>query len=241
MKKQIIKFFILFFFFSITLFAQSTADIHYELLDKRYKEIDYQKSFDYLIAEFENYINIYPNSEQEDEALFRLAAMYAIRKNKPQQLFSLVKLQLLHGKSPLAGKVSQLIDSLITYDVELHLSESSEMTIKTLNNKIAKDDYRSAYIDFLSFLHSVQIASIDPLALNACNTYKLLFKNNQDMDAVLFWQADIYRRNKFYNRADFYFQLLRKQYKTSRFVPKALMELARLNINYYKQPDLAAD
>ncbi|MCB0282034.1 MAG: tetratricopeptide repeat protein [Calditrichaeota bacterium] len=223
------------------LHSQDTADLYYELLDQEFRDKTDNTDINTLITEFENYINSYPNSAQEDEALFRLAGLYKKNSKTNKQFFTLLKLNLLHGKSPLQKSVSFILDSLITYNVEMHLSPESEAAIKTLNNKVAREDYRLSYIDFLSFLHSVNIASIDPLAIDAFNKYRILFKTNTDLDAVLFWQAEIYKRNKMQGLAAMNLKAITSIFKESRFVPKAFFELAQISFNYYKQPDIATD
>ena len=64
------------------LLAQSPADEHYDVIDNQYRLYDGKSSVVFLIDEFREYITLYPNSVQEDEALFSLAQLYKINKKK---------------------------------------------------------------------------------------------------------------------------------------------------------------
>jgi len=97
-----------------------------------------------------------PASAQEDEALFSLSILYSYNKQPIPQLITLIKLHKLHPHSPLIVRSSIIVDSLITYSPELLISEKNEQAIRNLNNISKRNDYKNAYLDFLSFLQTMK-------------------------------------------------------------------------------------
>ncbi len=230
------------FYSCSALIAQNREDLHYNLLDSIYKNINSETQLDYIILELENYTLIYPNSVQEDEILFRLSHLYGLKTNKAQQLKTLIKLNILHADSPLIKRSVEIVDSLVTFTPQLNLTEFNENTIRQLSNLSNQGSYRLAYLEFLSFLYSAKIDVINNSLLLEINHYKILFfSENKDMDAVLFWQAEIYKRGKNYPAAILNFNKVCDLYKQSSFVPHAILELARLNTSYLKDIDRARD
>jgi len=237
-------YFFIFFLILLTsqLTAQNLSDAYYEILDSEFKNIDEKRPVEYLIKEFNEYILLNPNSPQEDEALYRLYLLNELRNNKPAQLFYLIKNSILHGDSPLRKKMGQIIDSLVSFTPALSLTEQNEQMLRQLNNMPSKNDYRLAYIDLISFLYSVEIKVIDPMAVKECDNYKLLFQNyTKDLDVVLFWQAKIYRRLKEYKASLIGFQKIYSIYPKSAYAPRALLEMTFLNIYNLANPQNAAD
>jgi len=226
----------------LILFAQNSADQHYNLLDEAYKKLTPVSKIDYLITELENFVLIYPNSAQQDEILFRLSNLYQIKKDNTRHLKTLIKLNILHGNSPLVKRSGEIIDSLVTFIPELNLTDYNDEAIRQISNLPFQKDYRLAYLEYLSFLYSAEIKKLDPLLLLEIDQYKKLFaRENKDMDAVIFWQANIHKREKNYPAAIFNFNKLYSLYKQSQFVPRSLFELARLNRDYLKNINQARD
>jgi TolA-binding protein len=228
-------------FFSYTIYAQN-GDLHYNLLDKAYKDINASSQVNYLINEFENYTFFYPNAVQEDEVLFRLSHLYDLKNNTAQQLNTLIKLNILHGNSPLIKQSLELIDSISTFIPELNLTDHNQETIRQLSNVPFKKDYRLAYLEYLSFLYSAEIKKIDGFLILEMDQYKkLFFSEKKDMDAVFFWQADVYKRQGNYQAALLNFSMVYNLYKQSKFIPQTMLELARINTKHLKNIDQARD
>ena len=222
--------------------AQNKADLHYKLLDTAYKELGPNTQTDYLIYELEYFTFVFPNSAQEDEILFRLSNLYGLKNDSAQQLKTLIKLNILHGYSPFISRSVEVIDSLITFIPGLELTDHNEGTIRQLSIIPYQKVYRLAYLKYLSFLYSAKIKKIDGLLLLEITHYKkLFFSEHKDMDAVVFWQAEVFNREKNYPAAILNFNKICKLYGQSQFVPHALLELARLNRDYLKDFDQAGD
>jgi TolA-binding protein len=223
-------------------FGQDKADTHYQLLDDAYKNISVTDSVDFIISEIESYALLYPNSKQEDELLFRLGKLYERENQHARQLTTLVKLILLHGESPIVTRSLQIMDSLIVFDPGLDLKEDEEEAIRQLGNHPSQKNYRMAYLGYLSFLQSIHLSTIEAITLQEIEHYKNLFlKDAKDMDAVLFWQAQIYKRNQKYDAAILTFSKVCSLYSQSPFVPEAMLELARLSASYKKNKGKARD
>ncbi|KAA3617490.1 MAG: hypothetical protein D8M58_02000 [Calditrichaeota bacterium] len=220
-------------FFTSNIYAQNKVDLHYNILDEAFKELKQNSQIDYLIDEFENFVFIYPNSKQEDEILYRLSHLYSLKNQPSQQIIPLIKLNILHGNSPLRKRSIEIIDSLVTFSVDFTLSEQSEKTLQQLSNIPVQENYRLAYLDYLSFIYSLDYRKMDELFFGEISLYKKLFASfEEDMDAIIFWQANIYKVGKKHPAAIFNFDKVCKLYKKSRFVPQALLELAILNRDY---------
>ncbi len=229
------------FLLSSPLYAQSIEDPHYSLLDKAYKNLSSKTQAEYLITEFENFLFIYPNSPQEDEILLRLSSLYA-KNDDAQQLKNLIKLNILHGKSPLLKRSSELIDSLITFVPELILTDQKEKAFHQLNNIPFQENYRQAYINYLSFLYSLDLDKMHTMVFDEIDQYiKLFLTENRDMDAVLFWKAQIYKKRKNISAAILNYNKVCNLYEQSEFVPQAMLELALINKDHLKNFDKARD
>ncbi len=99
-----------------------------------------------------------------------------------------------------------------------------------------------AYLGYLSFLQSIHLSTIEAITLGEIEHYKNLFqKDAKDMDAVLFWQAQNYKRNQKYDAAILNFSKVCSLYNQSPFVPDAMLELARLSASYKKNKGKARD
>lgn len=218
---------VLLFFKSTFALAQSAADENYNIIDKQFRACDGKSSVDYLINEYNDYILLFPNSAQEDEALLSLSKLYRFNKNVPAQLFTLVKLGILHPNSPLRPVASQIADSLIIFNSALLLTNENEKALKERNNLPPESNYQLAYIKLLSFFHFAKIKTLDKPYIEELKRYRVLFnKNTNNMDAVNYWLACAYKREGKLNSAIISYQKVVHIYKDSKFVAPSLLDMS---------------
>jgi TolA-binding protein len=209
--------------------AQTSADAYYDVLDDQYRKNGSKNNNAFFIDEFKEFMLLYPNSKQEDEALFNIARLYKAGKNVPEQLFTLIKLRILHPKSPLNKKAYRLIDSLIVYNNELLLTDANEKAIKDINNMNPAVSHQAAYLEFLSFLHFAGIKIFERLLIDETRNYKILYgKNSSNLDVINYWQACAFNRLGDYNAALLYFQKVTDIFHSSKFVASSLLQMSEI-------------
>lgn len=211
--------------------AQNDQNSIYKILDEAFIKHNKSLNHDNLIEEYKEYISLYPNSIREDEALYRLAELYARNDSPMHQLYTLIKLRYLHNKSVLMALVIDQIDSLITYNVGLSTTDINDFAIKELNHKTGPDLYSQAYIEFLSYIHFLNISTFYSIFIDEINIYKAIYKKKEfNLDAVSYWQAETFKRMGNLESAEIHYLILLNLYRSSEYSALALLELAKINI-----------
>lgn len=210
-------------------YSQTAANIHYKLLDELYRGVDGKTKLSSLIEQYKEYIMLYPNSAQEDEALFNLSDLYQLNKNRAAQFYTLIKLSVLHPRSPLSINAIEAIDSLIVYDNSLQLTDENERAIKEIIKMTPAESHRLAHIELLSFLQYANIKIFEKFIVDEIIQYKIIYgKTPDNLDAVNFWQASAYNQNGNSSAALLYFKKVVDVYKNSEFAPKALFRIGKI-------------
>lgn len=228
--------------FCSVLLAQSPADKAYKILDETIGGLNPATNHLIIVREYNYFLLTYPNTSFEDEILYKIAEVYGIMKIPEGQLITLIKLKVLHNDSPFLQRSSHIIDSLVTYQTELLVTQDNENAFLQLNNLPKAATYRSAYIEFLSFIHYADIPLLYKFLLEDINNYRLIFKDEQkDLDALTSWKAITHKKRGNYDQALYYFKTIPTLFPESRFIPGSLLNIADIYNRYKNKKELASE
>jgi len=227
-------------FWPVSVFSQNSDSDNMDILEEAHLRFNQPDSNlrAQLIAADENFITLHPTATISADLLFHLINLYRVSGKTSDVLFNSFKLIIVYGQSPHASYARNMADSILAENLNApYLPKHPEM-LNTVYGRPAEDNFRLAYLDFISFLHAVEIPVLDRRTMDDIQNYQRLFvgADPNDFDAVLSWQGDIYKRNKLFVRAWIAWQQLITAYPQSTFTASGHLRLAHLALEQFRNP-----
>ncbi|MGD9898999.1 MAG: hypothetical protein AB7T22_07715, partial [Calditrichaceae bacterium] len=111
----------------------------------------------YLIDEFENYLEIFPNCAREDDALWMLSLLQKQYKLNNARLISLLKIVFLFPNSDTTPDARLNIQKMLNANQDVSLNIKKDIILDAIDRKRSAKSYQDTYFDFLSFLYETNV------------------------------------------------------------------------------------
>lgn len=208
-----------------------------DILDEAYLKFNAADSLqrNQLIRALNDALFLQPNNSNSPEVLYKIIKLYQKDGETAAALINSFKLIIVYGNSPYVADVRVRADSILSENLTHDFVPEKPALINSVFERPAQNNFRLAYLDFISFLHAVSIPALDNYALDEIEFYKRFFIDNaeNDFDAVLSWQADICLRQKKHVLAWITLQQLTNHFPHSSFVATGYLRLAHLALDIF--------
>jgi len=191
---------------------------------------------DYLISEFNFYLQIYADAPHIDETLFMLATLYEEDKDYPEAFLSYLKIKYLVPNSAKRSDAITGINQLVHNKAERTFKEKRTRIDEEMSTPNAFTDRNSAFFDYLNFIYNLNIDDINELLQNEISLYLNIYaKEAKHIDQLLFWYAELYEKSKDWAEAVAAYTKLLYLSRESALIPQTLFRIAYLQYKETKQ------
>jgi TolA-binding protein len=225
-----------------------------ETFNKRNSDIS-----DYLISEFNFYLQIYADAPHIDETLFMLATLYEEDKEYPEAFISFLKIKYLVPNSAKRSDAITGINQLVHNKAGRTFKGKRTLIDEKMIAPISFIDRNSAFFEYLELLHKLDIEDINELLQHEISLYLSIYsKEAKNYDQLLFWYAELYEKSKDWQEAVAAYTKLIYLSGESSLIPQTLFRIAYLQyketgqyeeatanftqlLNDYQESDVAGD
>ncbi len=175
--------------------AQFNNQSYFEYLEKQFHKESISTNR-YLIDEFVNYLEIFPNRAREDDALWMLSLLQEQYKLYNAQLISLLKIVFLYPNSDFTPNARIEIHKLLTENQNISLNIKKDKILNAIDKKRSAKSYQDTYFDFLSFLYEIDVKELHSFLLDEIKTYFRIFSDNPvNGDMISFFAGNTFEQD----------------------------------------------
>jgi TolA-binding protein len=173
---------------AITATAQYDAGKIYNFIQDVYNRHDKNLN-DFLIAELQDFVNVFPDDEKAAEAGYLLATIYEANGDKHEALVSHFKGLYLFPNSTKQAASTDAARKII--NTEKSYTSKKEKLLAILDGQFSGDSAADRYFTFLAFLKYLDHSNLYKWTLNENKNFISRFPDDERIDKVLQWVADV--------------------------------------------------
>jgi TolA-binding protein len=195
MKSQTIPKLIL--IFAAILLAAVTATAQYDaaklfaFIEDTYNRHD-KKLYDFLIAELNQYAEIFPNEKNAAEVHFLLAMVYEAKGNEHEALASFMKTIYLYPYSARHAECAYSARRIISN--EKAYASKQDKLLAIVDGQFDSTTYVERYYDYLGFLMELDESNLYNRTLHEARRFISRFPDDERLEIVLREIADLYAK-----------------------------------------------
>jgi TolA-binding protein len=220
MKSQTI--FVYIFIFASILLAAATTSAQYDsdklfaFLQDSYKQND-KKVYDFLIAELNQYLDIFPEVKNTAEAQYLLAKIYEAKGDKHEALASFLKTMYLYPNSARHEECANGARLIISK--EKAYAPKKEKLLAIVDGPFEGDTLADRHYDYLGFLVELDDANLYNWTVDEAKRFISRFPNDERVEIVLREIADLYAKKGEHREAAFSYLKIEYAYSESPLLP----------------------
>jgi TolA-binding protein len=165
------------------------GDIYYEFLKNSYNQND-KKLYDYLLAELDLYIQLFPDSKNSPAAGFLMAQIYANKGNNDIAYAMLMKQLYFYPNSPIHSRIVEEAKKIIIKN-NRYKSRLEELT-QLIDGTFPECDRGDCYYSYLAFLYDLDVEKLYNWNLKEYYDFIAYNKADDRVEQVHRWIADTY-------------------------------------------------
>lgn len=193
-----------------------SADRTFKFLEESFKRHD-KKMHDFLIAELEHYLELFPKSKHARRVQYMLGSIYEKDGKKDLAVASYLKMLFLY---PSAAGIAESTDSLHEL---ISTQKSYEKKRNWLRKQIKKVSIKSysdeGYFKYLDVMIRLDQPKLRDWTLDSCRAFIISFPSSRKNEQVLVWIADIYDQEKKFSEAEASYRKFVTVYPNSPLLP----------------------
>jgi len=233
--RRLIKTLIILIIFSIGLALTAPAndgDIYYEFLKNSYNQND-KKLYDFLLAELDLYIQLFPDSKNMPAAGFLMAQIYATKGNKDIAFAVFMKQLYFYPNNPIHSRIVEEAKKIILNNKK-YKGQLEELT-QLLDGTFPECDRGDCYYSYLGFLYDLDIEKLYNWNLQEYYAFIAIDESADRIEQVHRWIADTYDFKKDVRAAQSAYLKYEQLYPESRHI--AYIKTRRAKILYENLKD----
>ncbi len=168
--------------------AQYDAAKIYNFIEDVYNRHDKNLN-DYLIAELQEFVNVFPEDGNSAEAGYLLASIYEAKGNKHEALVSYFKVLYLYLAATKRAASTDAARKII--NTEKSYTSKKEKLLAILDGQFSGDNAAERYFTYLAFLKYLDQSNLYKWTLNENQQFISRFPDDAHIDKVLQWNADV--------------------------------------------------
>jgi len=168
--------------------AQYDAGKIYNFIQDVYNRHDKNLN-DYLIAELQDFISVFPDDKNAAEAGYLLAAIYEAKGDKHEGLVSYFKVLYLHPNATKRAACTDAARKII--NTEKSYTSKKEKLLAILDGQFSGENAADRYFTYLAFLKYLDQSNLYKWTLNAGMKFISRFPEDARIDKVLQWVAEV--------------------------------------------------
>lgn len=168
--------------------AQYDATKIYNFIQDVYNRHDKNLN-DYLIAELQDFINIFPDDKNAAEAVYLLASIYEVKGEKHEALVSHLKVLYLYPNS--TKRTASIDAARKIINTEKSYTSKKEKLLAILDGQFSGDSAAERYFTYLAFLKYLDQSNLYKWTLSENMKFISRFPDDEHIDKVLQWNAEV--------------------------------------------------
>jgi TolA-binding protein len=220
----VILFFVICFGFVSHVWAEQ-SDTYYEFLKNEYNLND-RKLNDFLLAELNLYIKLYPNSSNLPAAGFLMAKLYNDKGDEDIAFALFVKQLYLYPGNAIQAQIVEEAKAIIN-DHGQYKSRLDELT-QLLDGTFPECDGADCYYNYLAFLYDMNIERLYEWNLREFYNFIARFKDDDRVEQVQRWIADTYLFAKEEQAAQAAYMKYEQLYPENEHIPYVMIQRAKI-------------
>ena len=226
---------------STTLLAQIEETKYFEYLKNTYAT----KSSDdteFLITQFNEYLETFPLSNHNDEVYFILGEMYKNDRSYFKALVNYLKVLYLFPNSTNKEKAKTNITQIVKDHEERAFEDNQSEFLLKLNENKTSNDFGTAFFEYLMFIKSQNLDDLKEIIIDEIGYYLKHFGDKApNADQSLFWQSELYENEKDWTEAALSYKKLKSLFPSSALIPRVIYNSGLIEYKEISKPQLAKE
>ena len=227
--------------FALSADAQVSGEGNFKFLQNAYTNRT-SSTLSYVIAEHQQYIAMFWESEDTDQALFMLASMYEEDSQYARAFLAYLKFKFMFPNSIKRKDAVSNLNQIVHNKAESTFEEKRKDIDDLISKSLSFPDLNSAYYEYLDFIFSLNISDVNELLLPEIRFYSQRYpKTVKNPDQLAYWSSEILQRLSDYDEAVVAYSKVIYITPQSPLIPQALLRSGRLQYeetsDYQKSKD----
>jgi len=172
-------------------------DAYFNYLQQIYFENNSGDYNSFLRNELNQYLQIIPNTSQQQQILNMLAHVEFSGNHYPQAFLNYVKIVFFYPQSKTAEQAKTILSKLFNRFPNIQFAMLRDTIFSVLQNRTPSASIQEAWFEFISFIYGLQADTLNALLIKDIQKFRvhygLQFKND---DVLLFWCGHLAERIK---------------------------------------------
>ncbi|MBN2410295.1 tetratricopeptide repeat protein [candidate division KSB1 bacterium] len=234
MKKNFyihVLFFILAGVWLSPLFAQIDSHKFYGYLQKEYK-LDDKNLKKYLINEIDVFLRLFPDNEAAPNLINMQDSLYDKDGKDYESFATALKNLVLY---PQSNFVVQSKDRVLEFiEDKKDIAEKKEVIFKVIQDSVFVNLAENRYYNYLKLLYDLEQTKLSDFTLAELQNFVFRFPNDNRIDQILTWYADVYARDGEENEANASYLKVFTIFPDSKLIPYVYYQRAVLYADEFK-------
>jgi len=210
--------------------AQVEVAYRFNFLQQTYFENSEGKYNNFLKKNLQQFLLIYPEAKQYDQALWIYGDILETCQEYPAALLQYLKIIFLFPSSKIESQAHKKIEHIFTLPLDIGILQHKERIISKMNKNHHYENIHQRHFEYLSFLFSLDIKNLYPLIINEIDIHRQVYKNRHFREDLLcYWQGQLYDKLGDSSGAAAYYRIMLRLFPESPVQNRAMLRLALLN------------
>lgn len=227
--------------FSTLSLAQVEESKYFEFLKNAY-ETKSDDDIEFLVMQFNQFLDVFPFSQKNDEVNFMLAEVYRNDRSYFNALANYLKILFLYPGSLHKDQAKAYINTIISDHEERAFEEIKNQFLSELGNINSNNDLVASYFEYLIFLKNNNPEDLNPIIIKEIDYFLNNFgEKSNNADQALFWQCEIYEKEYDWTEASLSYIKLKTLFPESNLIPQVIYNLSLIDYNELSKPKAAKE
>lgn len=197
---------------------------------------------DFLIHQYNLFLNTFPNSQKGDEILYYLGQLYLEERDYFDALSCFAKISFLYPNSSRTGDNKAAYTQIVMDHESRAFENISTEFLNKLNENKTQQDFIFSFYNYLAFFYETKVEDLNDVLIKDINYYMQHFPTkSENSDQLLLWLGEIYEMKREWSGAVLSYTKLMEIFPNSEMVPLALFKIGYLEYEEISNPQIAKE
>ena len=238
----------MFIFISLFLFtlsqstiAQGPAEGNFKFLQNAYTNRT-SNTLSFVVAEHLQYIAMFWESADTDQALFMLGSMYEEDSDFARAFLTYLKFKFMFPNSNRRKDAISNLNQIVHNKAEGTFEEKRKDIDELISKSLSFPDLNSATYEYLDFIYTLNIPDVNELLLSEIRFYSQRYpKTAKNPDQLAYWSGEILQRLSDYEEAIVAYKKISFIAPQSPLIPQTLLRIGQLQYKETSEYQLSKD
>jgi TolA-binding protein len=232
---------IIVFVFNTVVFAQVEESKYFEYLKTTYANKSGDET-DFLITQFNEYLDSFPLSQHNDEIYYMLGEMYKNDRSYFKALVNYLKVIYLYSASAKAEEAKTNITQIVKDHEERSFEDIQSEFLAKIKEAKSSANASKSFFEYLMFIKSHKLDDLNEILISEIGYYLKYFGDKAtNADQALFWQGELFQAEKDWTEASLSYKKLSSLFPNSMLIPQVIYNTALIEYQELSKPKAAKE